>query len=78
MAKKRKETEVLNMLRSETTHLWGAMFIVGGGGIALFLGEHNFWNNTFAALGIVFFFIFLNAYFIRRDEIVKKINEMED
>ncbi len=64
--------EKANCLRNEMNHLWGAMFITGGGAIGFIcIEEKNMLIYTFIVLGILFSILFLNAYMLRRHDISK-------
>ena len=47
--------ELLNSIRNEMTHLWGAIFATSGGVIALILGELNILKVFFVIFGIIIF-----------------------
>lgn len=72
------EVERLNCIRNEMTHLWGGIFAAAGGSIALFLSEPTFIKYLIGFVGILFAIIMSNAYLIRRNEIVKIIENLED
>ena len=60
------------------THLWGGVFIVGGGAIALLLNGNSIVHYILGILGILLSLIFINAYFVRRNEVVKIVNDLEE
>lgn len=68
--------EKLNSIRNEMTHLWGSIFIVGGGSMALLLNNSGIKDYIIGMLGIFLTIIFINAYFVRRYEVVKIINNL--
>ena len=68
--------EKLNSIRNEMTHLWGSIFIVGGGSMALLLNNSGVKDYIIGMLGIFLTIIFINAYFVRRYEVVKIINNL--
>lgn len=72
------EVEKLNSIRNEMTHLWGSVFVTAGGTIALIL-EHNKSALTylFIIAGFLFTLLMVNAYFIRRNEVVKILKDLE-
>ena len=55
-----------------------AIFIAGGGGVTLFLTSSTSTGKIFGFLGILLSIIFLNAFFTRRDKIVKMIKNLEE
>lgn len=72
------EKERLNSIRNEMTHLWGGIFAVAGGSIALFLSEPMFIKYAIGLIGILVAMIMSNAYLIRRNEIIRIIKKMEE
>lgn len=70
------EVEKLNSIRNEMTHLWGSIFIVGSGSIALLLNSTGLRDYIIGILGILLGIIFINAYFVRRDEVVKIVKDL--
>ncbi len=73
-----KEQEYLNSIRNEMSHLWGSVFIIGGGAIGLFLLEPNIVRYCLGIVGIIVAGLFFNIYFYRRQEMFKIIEKMED
>lgn len=71
------ETEKLNCIRNEMTHLWGSIFATSGGVIALLLGELNFLKLVFIVFGTILTLVMINAYFIRRAEIMNILKELK-
>lgn len=69
MDEKEYLTEKLNSIRNEMSHLWGAVFVTGGGAITLFTTGYRNEKVVFIILGLIFALIFLNAYIVRRDEV---------
>ena len=71
-------TEKANCLRNEMNHLWGAMFITGGGAIGFAVIEtKNLWIYCFMILGALMAIVFLNAYMTRRIELMQIVNEIK-
>lgn len=68
--------EKLNSIRNEMTHLWGSIFIVGGGSLALLLNNSGIKDYIIGIIGIFLTMIFINAYFVRRYEVVKIVNNL--
>ena len=58
-------------------HLWNGMFIVGGGAIAFLVYEPNNLRLIFGYVGILIFFLFLNAYLTKRVIFTELIKKME-
>ena len=72
------EVEKLNSIRNEMTHLWGSIFIVGGGSIALLLNSSSVLGYILAIVGALLSIILAQAYFVRRNEVVKIVKNLED
>ena len=71
--------EKANSIRTEMNHLWGAIFITGGGSFGLSVVEQKTpWIFFLIFLGIVWALIFINAYMIRRKELVNIIDNLKD
>ena len=71
------EVEKLNSIRNEMTHLWGSVFVTAGGSIDLFLNSSSLVNYVLGVAGIIISIIMANAYFIRRNEVVKILKSLE-
>ncbi|MCX4275419.1 MAG: hypothetical protein OSJ27_06520 [Candidatus Gastranaerophilales bacterium] len=75
MEEEKQLSEKLNCIRNEMTHLWGSVFIIGGGSVSLFLHGTSLKDSLAAIIGAILTIILAYAYFIRREEtlrIVKK------
>lgn len=70
--------KLIDFLIAEQGYLWTAISIAGGGGVTLFLTSSTFTGKIFGFLGILLSIIFLNAFFTRRDKIVKMIKNLEE
>ena len=70
--------ERLNSIRNEMTHLWGSVFVLGGGSIALFLGEFSVRNFVLGFVGVMLTILMFNTYFLRRIELQKMIKDLEE
>ena len=70
--------EKLNSIRNEMTHLWGSVFILAGGSIALLLDDFSFKKLLLGLLGMILAILLFNTYFIRRIELQKMIKKMEE
>ena len=71
------ETEKLNCIRNEMTHLWGSIFATSGGVIALVLSEFSILKLFFIVFGTLLTLIMINAYFIRRTEVMSILKELK-
>jgi intracellular septation protein A len=74
----KKNIEIISALKNEMTHIWGAATVVLGGAVTILLNELNTVKITLGVFGLLFFFALLNAYMIRRNEVTKIIDNMED
>ncbi len=72
-----QKIEQLNCIRNEMTHLWGSVFLLGGGSISLMLQYPSFKGYLLAAAGIITALILTYAYFIRREETIKIVNKLK-
>lgn len=75
-----KQIEKLNCIRNEMTHLWGSVFILGGGSISLVLNSDSFKEYFVSIIGAFTAIIFIRAYFMKRDEtlrIIKTLGEKQ-
>ena len=73
------EVERLNCIRNEMTHLWGSACATAGGAVVLFLSsEANIFYYIMAIAGMLISIIMANAYFIRRNEVVKILKQLEE
>ena len=61
------ETERLNCIRNEMTHLWGGVFVTAGGSIALFLSEPTFIKYLIGFIGILFLGLFLMYKYMKQN-----------
>ena len=63
--------EKINSLRNEMNHVWGATFIIGGGTFGLSIIENKtVWIITLIILGAIWTVLFINAYMIRRNQLI--------
>lgn len=62
-------SEKLDSIRNEMTHIWGGIFVVGGGTITIGLMGMNAIKIALFIFGIVLTLLLLNAYIIRKTEI---------
>ena len=72
-------TEKANCLRNEMNHLWGAMFITGGGAIGFSIVEvKTFLIYFYIILGFFWTIVFFNAYFVKRTELSKILGRLKE
>lgn len=71
------EAEKLNSIRNEMTHLWGSIFIVGGGAVAFLINGTHYYDYYIGTIGLLLALVFAYAYFVRRNEVVRIIKDME-
>lgn len=72
-------TEKLNSIRNEMSHIWGGIFVLGGGVATLLSVAH--WTTTniiLCLIGILLTVIFTNAYMIRKDELMNMLSEFNE
>lgn len=69
--------EQIGILKNEMTHLWGSMFVIGGGSLTLFINYQNPLTNILCSLGFFLTILFLKTYFAKRTEIIYILREME-
>ena len=69
--------EKLSSIRNEMSHLWGGSFVMGGGAITLAITSPNILKSALAILGLVMTVLFMNAYFLRKQEILNILNELK-
>lgn len=71
-------SEKLNSIRNEMSHLWGAIFITGGGTIAIIAAAT--WDATkitLCLLGIFMTMLFINAYMVRKDNLMNTLKKLK-
>lgn len=66
MDEKEYLVEKLNSIRNEMSHLWGAIFVIGGGTFTFAVTEMTTLKTIFIALGIPLAILFINAYFFKK------------
>lgn len=67
--------KMIDFLIAEQGYLWTAIFISGGGGVTLFLTSSSFTGKFFGFLGTLLSIVFINAFFTRRDKIIKMLSK---
>lgn len=71
--------EKANCLRNEMNHLWGGMFITGGGAIGfIIIHEKTFLIYFLMLMGFLLTLIFLNAYIVRRFELTGILHTLQN
>lgn len=70
--------EKIGAIKNEMSHIWGAIFVTGGGAITLMFTEVNGLKLTFIILGFLFAMLFTNAYVIRKQELMNYLKELEE
>lgn len=71
-------TEKFNSIRNEMSHIWGGIFVTGGGAITIVLTMAlNPLQITFSVLGFWLAITLLNAYITRRLELLTILNELQ-
>lgn len=78
MEEEKRINEKLNCIRNEMTHLWGSVFIIGGGSFSLILNGSTSKEFLAGAIGTIIAVIFAYAYFIRREETLRIVNNIGD
>ena len=78
MEKEEYLKEKIGLLKAEMGHLWNGALVSTGGSVTLILnGNYTILSISFMIIGIVLTVFLFNAYFMRRVEIGKIINNME-
>lgn len=72
------KVERLNSIRNEMTHLWGSVFILGGGSVAFIVLNPSPVKYFLGIIGIAVAMMLLNAYFIRRVELLNILKALEE
>ena len=72
-------TEKLNSLRNEMSHIWGGVFVIGGGAITILLtSSRSTLQVIFCIIGFLLAALFVNAYLAKRVNLVNTLNELKD
>jgi len=69
--------EKLSSIRSEMSHFWGGIFITGGGASTIISTSLNDTKVVIATLGVIMMLVFINAYIIRRTELLDILQELK-
>lgn len=70
--------EKIGAIKNEMSHIWGGIFVIGGGSITLMFGEVNPLKMFFIVVGIFLTTLFINAYAIRRQELMNYLKKIEE
>lgn len=70
-------SEKIGAIKNEMSHIWGATFVMGGGSITLMFTTPNPLKTFIIFLGLIMVPIFINAYFIRKQEIMNILNQLK-
>lgn len=70
--------EKIGAIKNEMSHIWGAAFVLGGGTVTLITTGVDVLKSAFVISGVVLTVLFINAYFIRRQELKRFLKELED
>ena len=70
--------EKANSIRNEMNQVWGAAFITGGGAFGLSIVENKTtWIIFLIILGIIWAIIFINAYMVRRNQLIEIVKLLQ-
>ncbi len=67
----------IGIIKNEMSHLWNALIVVTGGTLGLFLVPYSLKILTLIIIGIIMFFILVNAYILRRNMLFELLNQMD-
>ncbi|MDD3436236.1 MAG: hypothetical protein PHC64_03680 [Candidatus Gastranaerophilales bacterium] len=60
------------------SHIWGGIFIMGGGVFTVATTDMTILKLLFIVLGIIMTLLFINAYFIRKTELMRILNKLKE
>ncbi len=66
----------IGIIKNEMTHLWNALIVVIGGTLGLFLVPYSLKTLSLIIIGIVMFFLLVNAYILRRNILFELLSQM--
>jgi hypothetical protein len=69
-------SEKPDSIRNEMSHIWGGIFIVGGGTVTIVLTGMNFIKTALFIFGIILTLLLLNAYIIRKTEVSDVLKQL--
>lgn len=71
--------EKLSALRNEMSHLWGGIFVLGGGVSTIVLtANKGILQIFFCVVGILLVLVFANAYLAKRIAIESILNKLKE
>ena len=70
--------EKIGATKNEMSHLWGGIFVMGGGTITFIFSELNILKWVVIILGAFFTIFFLNIYVIRKQELMNLLEKLEE
>lgn len=70
--------EKIGAVKNEMSHIWGGIFVTGGGSITLMFTEANIFKWVFIAVGIMLTILFINAYITKRIELINFLKELKE
>ncbi len=60
------------------SHIWGGIFVTGGGIFTLAVTTFTPLKLTLVILGLFLTILFINGYFLRRNELLYILRQMEE
>lgn len=70
--------EKIGAVKNEMSHIWGGVFVTGGGSITLATTGLNALKWTFIILGVLLTILFINAYITKRIELMSFLKELKE
>lgn len=71
-------SEKFNSIRNEMSHIWGAIFVTGGGVATIFSVSNWTYQNIFLFIvGFIMTVMFVNAYIIRKLELMDMLKKIK-
>lgn len=77
MSNKKLEKKI-DAIIAEQGWLWGSIFITGGGSFTLFITNNTLIGRICSVIGVVLCILFINAFFIRRNELIKALEQLNN
>ena len=71
-------SEKIGIIKNEMSHIWGGIFITGGGSITIATTGYTSVKIVLIILGLLMATIFINAYFIRQIELFKILKQLKN
>jgi hypothetical protein len=71
-------SEKIGAIKNEMSHIWGAIFVTGGGAITIAVTNFNILTLFLFIVGVVLSVMFLNAYFIRKQELIFNLDRLKE